>query len=138
MKRVIGLVFAWIFGAVFVIAGALKLRDPQLFTMQVRSFDLLPDPYNALLALSLPWLEVFCGLAVITGLLRLGGLLMLNAALVVFISVLGWLLAHGKQVDCGCFGSAGQLSQSTELSMDVVLLVIGLGLLVREVKSRKH
>jgi putative oxidoreductase len=130
MKRALRLIFAWIFGAMFVVAGALKVRDPQLFTMQVRNFEMLPDPYNALLALSLPWLEIFCGLAVITGLLRLGGLLLLNAALLVFISVLGWFLARGKQVDCGCFGSALQLGMKQELFLDVALLVTGLWLLI--------
>ena len=137
MKRVIGLVLAFIFGAVFVFAGALKVRDPQLFTMQIRNFDMLPDPCNALLAISLPWLEIFCGLAVITGVLRLGGLLLLNAALVVFIAVLGWMLAHGKQVDCGCFGSALQLGLKQELALDVALLVIGLGLLIAHLRNPK-
>jgi uncharacterized membrane protein YphA (DoxX/SURF4 family) len=130
-------VFAWIFGGVFLFAGVLKVRDPQLFTMQVRAFELLPDPLNAFLALGLPWLEIFCGLAVISGWLRTGGLLLLDAALLVFIGVLGSALARGKQIDCGCFGGAAHLSQVQELSLDVALLIVGIVLLVGAVRSAR-
>lgn len=129
-RRVIGCLLAWIFGAVFIFAGVLKVRDPQLFTMQVRSFEMLPDPFNAFLALGLPWLEIFCGLAVVSGWLRTGGLLLLDAALVVFVGVLGLAFVQGRQIDCGCFGSAVRLSQVQELTLDTVLLIVGVGLLV--------
>lgn len=110
-------------------AGVLKIRDPQLFTMQVRAFGLLQDPYNAIFAVSLPWLELFSGLAVITGVLRRGALWLLNGALLVFLSVLGWAMAAGRQLDCGCFGSAGQLGQSQEFALDGLLLILGVALL---------
>lgn len=131
IKRAAWLMLVWIFGALFVFAGALKVRDPQLFTMQVRSFEMLPDPLNAWLALSLPWLEIFCGIAVITGWLRVGALWLLDAALLAFIVVLGWVLAQGREVDCGCFGNAGHLGQVQELALDGVLFVMGVALLSR-------
>jgi hypothetical protein len=130
-------VLAWIFGGVFVFAGVLKVRDPQLFTMQVRAFEMLPDPLNACLALGLPWLEIFCGLAVISGWLRTGGLLLLEIALLVFIGVLGSALARGRQIDCGCFGSAAHLSQVQELSLDVALLIVGFVLLAGAIRPPK-
>ena len=80
---------ALLFGGVFVYAGVLKLRDPSVFLNDIRSFDLLPDPYAAWLALALPWLEVFAGLAVVTGILRQVGLLLLYAALVGFFIAIG-------------------------------------------------
>ncbi len=136
-KRIICVMLAWIFGAIFIFAGVLKVRDPQLFTMQVRAFEMLPDPLNAFLALGLPWLEIFCGFAVISGWLRIGGLLLLEAALLVFIGVLGSALAQGKQIDCGCFGSAGHLSQVQELSLDGILLLVGIVLMVQTMSSEK-
>ena len=77
LRRALSLVF----GGVFVYAAVLKLRDPGRFLIDIRSFDMLPDPYAAWLALLLPWVELLCGLAVITGLMRKGGLLILNLAL---------------------------------------------------------
>src|SRR3954468_15185113 len=77
-------VLAWIFGGIFIYSGWLKVQDPARFLVSVRSFHVLPDPFAAWLALALPWLEMFSGIAVLTGWLRRGGLLLLNASLVVF------------------------------------------------------
>jgi len=125
LQKRLRLVLSLLFGGVFFLAGSLKVRDPQLFTMQVRSFEMLPDPWNAALALALPWMEILCGLAVITGDLRRGALVLLNGTLVVFLAVLGWTISTGKQVDCGCFGTALQLKMPVEFGMDAVLFLIG-------------
>ena len=65
----------WGFGGLFVYAGFLKLwgLGPMSFANDIRSFHILADPWVAWLAMSLPWLEIFCGLAVICGPLRRGG-----------------------------------------------------------------
>ena len=44
------------FGVLWIIAGVLKVKDPALFLMDVRSFQMLGDPWAAYLALCLPWL----------------------------------------------------------------------------------
>ena len=106
MKRV-AQVCTWLFGGVFIFAAVMKLRDPNLFLMDIRSFDLLPDPYAAWLALFLPWLELFCGLAVLVGPLRQGGLLLLNLSLLVFLAAIGIAWARGIDIKCGCFGASG-------------------------------
>lgn len=121
---------ALLFGGVFAYAGVLKLRDPSVFLNDIRSFDLLPDPYAAWLALGLPWLEVFAGLAVITGLLRRGGLLLLNAALVGFSIAIGSAWWRGLDITCGCFGGDASKSNYTELFIrDGLLLTLGLALM---------
>lgn len=121
---------ALLFGGVFAYAGVLKLRDPSVFLNDIRSFDLLPDPYAAWLALGLPWLEVFAGLAVITGLLRQGGLLLLNAALVGFFIAIGSAWWRGLDITCGCFGGDASKSNYTELFIrDGLLLTLGLALM---------
>lgn len=122
-------VLALIFGGVFLYAGVLKLRDPALFLNDIRSFALLPDPYAAWLALGLPWLEVFAGLAVITGLGRGGGLLLLNAALVGFFIAIGSAWWRGLDITCGCFGGDASKSNYTELFIrDSILLALGIAL----------
>lgn len=121
---------ALLFGGVFVYAGVLKLRDPSVFLNDIRSFDLIGDPYAAWLALSLPWLEVFAGLAVITGLMRQGALLLLNAALVGFSAAIGSAWWRGLDITCGCFGGDAAKSSYMELLLrDGVLLAIGLALM---------
>ena len=119
---------AAIFGAVFVWAGWLKARDPLQFLVDIRSFHLLPDPYACWLALALPWLEIFAGLAVITGWKRQGGLLLLNALLMIFAVALLSAWARGLDVSCGCFGGGGRSNIQQALLRDAVLLALGLWL----------
>ena len=122
-------ILALLFGGVFVYAGLLKLRDPGRFLIDIRSFDMLPDPYAAWFALGLPWIELLCGLAVITGVLRKGGLLLLNLALIAFFAAIGMAKSRGLSIQCGCFGESDSTSSYLELFVrDGILLCIGLAL----------
>ncbi len=121
-----------LFGGVFVYAGAVKAWDPAAFLLDIRSFELLPDPWAAWLAMSLPWLEIFAGLAVMTGLLRAGGLLLLNACLLAFLAAILIAWARGLDIRCGCFGSGGSSEYVELLVRDLVLLGLGLWLARRQ------
>lgn len=115
-----------LFGAVFVWSGWVKAQNPALFLLDVRSFDLLGDPYAAWLALALPWVEIFAGLAVIIGFGRAGGLLVLNGLLVVFLIAILQAWARGIDLKCGCFGPSDATSNYVELVLrDIVLLSVG-------------
>lgn len=134
-KRRLYFVAAWVLGGVFIFSGFVKVRDPQLFLMQIRGFHLLPDPFAAWLALSLPWLEIFCGIAVIIGFMSRGGLILLGASLLMFIGVLGYAWASGLDIECGCFGSAVKTSLRMELLIDLVLLALCISLLRRTLRQ---
>jgi putative oxidoreductase len=132
MSRFVHVILHLLFGGVFMYAGALKAVDPGIFVMDVRSFDLLPDPYAAWVAMFLPWLEMICGQAVITGLLRKGGLLVLNASLVAFLIAIAIAWLRGIDVQCGCFGSSDASTSHLDLIVrDVLLLALGVYLQVR-------
>jgi putative oxidoreductase len=123
------LILHLLFGGVFVYAGAIKAWDPAAFLLDIRSFELLPDPWAAWLAMGLPWLEIFAGLAVMSGLLRSGGLLLLNGCLLVFLVAILSAWARGLDIRCGCFGNGDSQSEYVELLVrDLVLLALGLWL----------
>lgn len=114
------------FGGVFIYAGALKLQDPTRFLIDIRSFDLVPDPYAAWLALLLPWIEIFGGIAVIIGLCRRGGLFLLNLSLVAFFIAIAIAKSRGLSIHCGCFGGKDGASDYIELFVrDGILLAVG-------------
>jgi uncharacterized membrane protein YphA (DoxX/SURF4 family) len=116
--------------ASFLYAGYLKARDPIQFLFDIRSFQLLPDPYAALVAVGLPWLEIFCGLGVLIKKFYAGSLTVLAVSLVVFMAAIAWSWQRGLDVSCGCFGkSAGELSYTWHLLRNGALLVVALGLL---------
>lgn len=130
---------ALLFGGMFVYAGVLKLKSPLLFQQSIRSFEMIGDPWTALLALSLPWLEIFAGLAVIIGIFRQGGLLLLNLSLLMFFVALGSAWYRGLNIDCGCFGSSDKTPDYTWLFIrDALLLTHGLVLMWLEHRRQRN
>jgi putative oxidoreductase len=123
MKPVILRIIAVVVGALFVYAGVIKVADPVAFARDIDNYKLLPWQVGAGLALYLPWLEILCGLALITRLLYRGGVLIVTGLISVFIIVSIVAKARGLDVSCGCFGHASQsLSFSWHLVLDFGLL----------------
>lgn len=121
------LLLHFFFGGVFVYAGILKVADPLSFLDDIRSFDLLGDPLAAWLAMGLPWLEIFAGLAVMSGFLRPGGMLILNSSLVVFLIAITISWWRGIDIRCGCFGHSDATSSYRDLILrDLLLLLAGI------------
>ena len=72
-------------GGIFIYAGAIKVMDPIGFARDVDNYHILPWAVSVRLAFYLPWLEIFCGLAIFSGLFYRGGLLLLDALISIFI-----------------------------------------------------
>lgn len=111
-------------GLVFVFAGMTKIFDPPAFAADISHYRILSWPLGMALAFYLPWLEIFCGLALITGILRRGVLGILLALTVIFLGAS--LIAHARGIDpsCGCFGNAGRgLGFGWHLLIDLAVLL---------------
>lgn len=133
----IALSLAVILGAVFVFAGVLKIADPVKFADDIQKFHILPYGASVRLAFYLPWLEVLCGLAVITGWWRSGGVVVLTALTVIFIGATVAAKARGIDVDCGCFGKATHnLTFTWHLLIDFAILAGLLALWWRQTARR--
>jgi putative oxidoreductase len=128
--------FVWriaefIIGGLFIYAGVVKVLDPVQFAADIDNYKILPWTIGVRLAFYLPWLEIFCGLALITRKLYLGGLSLLTAMVVVFITASVIAKARGLDITCGCFGHASDnLGFAWHLALDFVLLA-GLIFLMR-------
>jgi putative oxidoreductase len=92
-------------GALFVVAGVLKLRDPTAFATEIANYRWLAQlaPVGAA---TLPAIEVL-----------LGGLL------IVFTAAIAQAVARGINVDCGCFGGGGGPVTGWTVVRDVALLL---------------
>ncbi len=121
------LLLHFFFGGVFVYAGLLKVMDPISFLDDIRSFDLLGDPWAAWVAMGLPWLEILAGLAVMSGFLRSGGMMILNTSLLVFLAAILISWWRGIDIRCGCFGHSDATSSYRDLIVrDLLLLAAGI------------
>ncbi|MEY2481210.1 MAG: hypothetical protein QOI04_2137 [Verrucomicrobiota bacterium] len=135
MRNVTWRVLAVLLGAVFVYAGAIKIIDPMRFAIDIDNYKILPWVVSARLAFYLPWLETFCGVAVIFHVLHRGGLSILAALLSVFIVATIVAKARGIDITCGCFGHASKyLSFAGHFALDFILLALALILLRRELE----
>ena len=93
-------------GAIFVIAAIPKIADPPSFAHMMYNYRLVPAQLINLMALTMPWVELLAGLALILGVWKRAGLILITALLLVFIIAIGVNLARGNAIDCGCFNVA--------------------------------
>src|SRR2546430_13573021 len=95
-------------GGIFVYAGVLKMLDPVQFGLDIDNYKSLPWFISVRLAFYLPWLEIFCGVAIVFRFLYRGGLSILTALILIFIGATIAAKARGLDISCGCFGHASQ------------------------------
>lgn len=116
-------VIAILIGALFVYAGAVKVIDPVAFARDIDNYKMFPWKVGVSLAFYLPWLEIFCGLALITRVFFRGSVFIVTSLMTVFIIASVVAKARGLDVSCGCFGHASTyLNFSWHLVLDFVLL----------------
>jgi putative oxidoreductase len=135
--------FVWrivdvIIGAIFIYAGAIKVLDPVQFANDIDNYKILPWMIAVGLAFYLPWLEIFCGLALILRRLYLGGLSILTVLVAVFLIATIAAKVRGLDITCGCFGHASQnWNFPAHLAVDLAILGALLVLSFRVVSGNK-
>jgi len=130
------------FGAMFFYSGTSKVRDPITFLDSVRGFRAFepvgtltglafdPSPLEAWIAMGLPWLEIFCGSAVVLGIFHRGALAILCSLITVFILAFASAWMRGLEISCGCFGDATLVTNYfAAIAQRVGLLAVGVFLL---------
>lgn len=90
-------------GAVFLYASADKILHPRLFADAVAAYAILPDTWVPFVAVTLPWIEAACGIALVAGVLVDAAALATGVMLLVFIGGIASAMARGLEIDCGCF-----------------------------------
>ena len=95
-------------GLVFLAASAHKILDPEAFAMSIYQYQLLPESLVNGLAITLPWIELVAGIAIIASArLKDGAALLMLFMLGVFAIAIRINLVRGLDISCGCFSAAG-------------------------------
>jgi putative oxidoreductase len=130
-------VLDFVIGALFIYAGAVKVLDPMRFGIDIDSYKILPWSVAVRFAFYLPWLEIFCGVALITRRLYLGSLVVLILLVVVFIGATISVKVRGLDLTCGCFGHlSSKLSFGWHLALDFGILAVLIALWFSRRESR--
>jgi hypothetical protein len=110
-------------GALLLIAGALKLRDPSGFAVEISNYRLLPALASYLAAL-LPAIEVVLGVALLASprRWRQGAALGTLGLFAAFTVAVGSAYFRAINISCGCFGSGGDPITGLTLARNLCLL----------------
>jgi len=128
----------WCLGAVFIYLGLNKAWEPVEFLKLVRQYNVLHHPLLLnLVATTLPWLEVFCGLLLVLG-VAVRGTAMMLVLMLVPLTVL--VLLHALAIhqtagqpfcsihfDCGC--GAGEVFICSKLLENAALTILSAALI---------
>jgi uncharacterized membrane protein YphA (DoxX/SURF4 family) len=125
----VSLVARLVLGGVMLVAGALKVTDPEAATQAVRAYELLPQGFDGVVGLLLPFLEIGIGLLLIVGYGVRAAAVAAGVFMVLFIAAVSSAWVRGLAIDCGCFGGGGQVAPGDtkylqEILRDVGLLVV--------------
>lgn len=133
-------------GAVFIYASLDKISQPAAFARIVYHYRLVgpsalvgPVPANVL-AVTLPWVELVAGVALVAGLWRREAAGLAAFLLVVFLGAVSWALFHGIDIEnCGCFTvtDTGRGAGIKLLLEDAALLAVALFVAASPKASRR-
>jgi uncharacterized membrane protein YphA (DoxX/SURF4 family) len=122
--------------AVWLFAGAAKVGDLAASGRSVNAYDVMPFEAAKVVGAALPFVELALGVLLLVGLATRVVAGISAALLLVFIAGITSAWARGLSIDCGCFGSGGELAvgqtptYGTEILRDVGFLVLAAFLLV--------
>ncbi|MFQ6676239.1 MAG: MauE/DoxX family redox-associated membrane protein [Fidelibacterota bacterium] len=98
-----------ILGGMLLYASFDKIADPSSFQRAVANYRMIPYAYTNLLAVVLPWLELYVGACLIVGIFVDGATLLTMGMMVVFIAALSQATVRGLDIECGCFKGASKV-----------------------------
>ena len=148
IRTVINLILRLAFGGLFFAFGLSKVNHPITFLDSIRGYrffehvssltglEIDAEPLEAWIAMGLPWLEIFCGVAVLIGIFDRGALAVLCGLVLAFIIAIASAWNRNLEISCGCFTDAGPITDyRIEILQRIILLGIGIYLLVITVRD---
>jgi len=121
-----------VLGGVWIAAGVAKITDLEGSVRAVRAYALLPEAIVQILGPGLPPAEILLGALLVLGIGVRVSAVISTVLMAAFVAGIASAWARGLRIDCGCFGSGGQLSPGAdptydwELARDGGLLVLAL------------
>ena len=115
----------------FISASLDKIIDPHKFSEDIAGYGITPNWMNNIVAIILPWIELFCGIFLFLSLFKkFRNFKLLDPSnnliigmLIWFIFILSIATIQGLDIDCGC-GLGEKVTPFERLVEDIVLLII--------------
>jgi uncharacterized membrane protein YphA (DoxX/SURF4 family) len=125
-----------VLGGVFLVAGALKVADPQASVAAVRAYQLVPTGLVTVVGWGLPFAEIALGILLLAGLATRPVAAAAAVLLLVLMAAVASAAVRGLSIDCGCFGGGGPVppgktAYGVEIARDTGLLLLAAWLVAR-------
>ena len=115
-----------ILAGIFIVASLYKIVSPSSFAHQIYNYKLLPSWAINPVALSMPWLQLLCGLAILLNRFEGGAVVLISLMLLTFQAAIASALVRGLNISCGCFKSGGAPATWLTFGRDSMMLIAAL------------
>ena len=105
-------------GGLFLYTGVTKLADVAGFSESIAAYGILPAFLLPCAAFGLPVVEVLAGFGTLLN--RRWALLGILAMMIMFTGVLGYGVAVGLEIDCGCFSTEKDATAEKSASASIL------------------
>jgi uncharacterized membrane protein YphA (DoxX/SURF4 family) len=112
-------------GCMFLYSSLPKIRQPYDFLSSVYKYELVGPKLGLLIAMVLPWVELFVGVCLLGGIFVGGALLVSIGMGALFTFVIGSAIYRGLNISCGCFSASTveQIGYSTLIRASMIMLL---------------
>jgi uncharacterized membrane protein YphA (DoxX/SURF4 family) len=94
----------WFYAILFLYAGASKLFDTASFAIVIEAFGVVPESWAMPISVCLPLVEIIAALGLLFDIR--GSVNLVAGLLLLFLTIVGYGVWMGLDIDCGCFGPA--------------------------------
>lgn len=126
----------FLLGLVFLYASIGKILDPKAFAEILIAYQIFDSPQLLkYVAVTLPWVEWFCGIGLILGIFVRSVSALTTLLLFVFLAAMISALLRGLEIHCGCFGSPTESVGALSLLRGAFFFLMSLVVLLSPVDS---
>ena len=109
-------------GLVFIIASYDKIIATAQFARDISNYHIIPFGLENLIAIILPWIELFLGLGIVIGIFIDGSSFLSGTLLVLFILLIFQAMLRGFNIECGCGLKEGEMVGWSKIIENIILL----------------
>jgi uncharacterized membrane protein YphA (DoxX/SURF4 family) len=120
-------------GVIFIAASIDKIAHPAEFARIVQNYQILPGHLVNIASIVLPWFEALIGAFILCGWWLPGATALASLLLVVFLAALGYAVARGIDVHCGCFSTkaSGPAHTAWYFLRDLLFLLLSASVMIK-------
>ena len=136
-NRYVIFIFRFLLGGVFLLSSIGKLVDVEKYSVDVvYDFGVLPMILARPFGLVMPFIELGVALGLLFGVLTRLSALGAGLMSIAFFIAKGYVLAQGREIDCGCFGAIVGTLASVTIYMDIPMLIFSVAIMYAPDYSR--